>query len=260
LISDNDCLGALTLYSTQVDSFNDEEVELLTQLAGDISYGLTSRHVRSERNQLQRELLAISEREKQHIAQELHDGICQHLAGTVIMGKVLERKLEGKNAPEADFAKQICNLLRTGVEEARNLSHGLYPVKNEPSGLMDALKVLAGSVTKLFHVRCSFRCATPVFVEISDVATHLFRIAQESVNNAVKHGQADQVVISLHYTDDGISLSVRDNGIGIPTEVPTTGMGLQIMRHRASAINATLTVRPGKKQGTLVTCTLPFGT
>jgi len=214
----------------------------------------------TERKRLENELFEISEREKRIIAQELHDGICQHLAGTAMLSKMLQQQLAGKGNQHAEFAQEICDLLSTAVEEARNLSHGLHPVNEDPKGLMDALKVMAGNVTKLFHIRCSFRCITPVFIENEITATHLFRIAQESVNNAIKHGQSNRVLINLSYSEEGITLSIRDNGIGIPSDVPTTGMGMQIMNHRASTIGATVTIRRSGKRGTLVSCTLPFST
>lgn len=258
LLSDNHCLGALMIYSTQRNAFNDEEGELLQQLAGDLTYGIIALRTRAERNRLQGELLAISERTTQFIAQELHDGICQHLAGTAMMSKLMERQLAEKNAPEAETARQICELLRTGLEELRNLSHGLHPVKGESNGLMDGLKIMAETVTKLFHIRCSFRCTTPVYIDSEGIATHLFRIAQEAVNNAIKHGQADRVHISLCYTEEGTALSIRDNGVGIPQKTPSTGMGMQIMKYRASTIGATVSLRRAGKRGTLVRCILPF--
>jgi len=97
-----------------------------------------------------------------------------------------------------------------------------------------------------------------VFVESPSTATHLFRIAQEAVNNAIKHGQASKVLISLRYADKGIVMSIRDNGIGISNPYSVSGMGIQIMKHRAAAIGAAVTVSRAEKHGTLVSCTLPF--
>ena len=122
---------------------------------------------------------------------------------------------------------------------------------------MDALTLMAETVTKLFHVRCSFRCITPVFIESQITATHLFRIAQEAVNNAMKHGSANRIFVSLHYAEEGVVLSIRDNGSGIPNQVPPTGMGIQIMQHRSSVIGAKVEIYRAGKRGTLVTCTLP---
>ena len=206
---------------------------------------------------VQEELLRISEREKQLIAQELHDGLCQHFAGTALMSSLLHKRLAARNDPDAGDAKYICELLNTGVHEARNLSHGLHPVQPEEGGLMSALAGLSQTVTKLFHVKCKFRCDGSVLINNPTAANHLFRIAQEAVNNAMKHGQATALVITLKEGGEGVTLSIRDNGIGIPRNWSATGMGMQIMNHRATASGATLSVRRAGKRGTVVTCTLP---
>ena len=212
----------------------------------------------AERDKLQQELLKISEREKQLIAQEMHDGLCQHFAGTAMMTSLLHRRLAERQDPEADQAKEICELLNTGVLEARNLSHGLHPVKDKGDGLMEALSGLAQKVANLFHIQCSFCCDEAVLVNSQATATHLFRIAQEAMNNALKHGQASKVTITLKNENEGVCLSIRDNGIGIPRELPATrGMGMQIMNHRAEGIGAWITIRRAGKRGTVVTCTLP---
>ena len=212
----------------------------------------------AEREKLQEELLKISEREKQLIAQEMHDGLCQHFAGTAMMASILHRSLVARQAPEAVQTKEICDLLNTGVLEARNLSHGLHPVKDKGDGLMEALSGLAQKVTKLFHIQCSFCCDEAVLINSQETATHFFRIAQEAMNNAIKHGQASKVMITLKQDSEGVSLSIRDNGIGIPRKMPATkGMGMQIMNHRADVIGAALTICRAGKRGTVVTCTLP---
>jgi len=135
LVTDNRCLGALMLYSTQIDAFNNEEAEMLKQLAGDLTYGIVSLRTRAECIQLQRALLEISEHEKQLISQELHDGLCQNLAGTVFLTSILHSRLVAKKEHEAELAKKICDLLNVSTDEARHLAHGLHPVGPEGDGL-----------------------------------------------------------------------------------------------------------------------------
>ena len=261
LLRDNQCLGVIMIYSAQAGGFQKEEVELLERLAKDLAYGIIVLRTRVAHEQLQRELLAISEREKQLISQELHDGLCQNLAGTAMMSRVLQQRLAAREDPDADCAKQICEMLSASVNETRNLSHALHPVGPEGEGLMNALEQLAQTVTNLFHIRCTFRCPESVFIENETVSTHLFRITQEAINNARKHGEADRVTIGLRNTPAGLTLTIRDNGIGIPVKLPKkTGMGLGLMKLRASEIGATLSVRRAGKHGTLVTCTLPCST
>lgn len=258
LIWRDDCLGALSIFSGQLNAFNSHEVNLLKQLARDVAFGIVNLRARVGHERLQKELLGISEREKHIISQELHDGLCQNLAGTAFMSSVLRNRLEGTPGPDAKLAKDICELLCTTVNEARNLSHGLHPVGPEGEGLMNALSQLASTVRNLFHIQCTFRCPEQVFIENETVSTHFFRITQEAINNARKHGEADRVSISLCKTPKGLTLTVRDNGVGMPVKIPKkSGMGLGIMKHRAAAIGATLKVTRGTRGGTVVTCNLP---
>jgi len=258
LLWEDRCMGALTIYSPERDAFNDEEIELFKQLAGDLTFGLISLRTRTEREQLQFDLLKIAEREKQLISQELHDGLCQNLTGTCLMANLLQRRLAARGDEYAEEARQICNLLNTSTNEARNLSHGLHPIGPDGEGLMSALSTLAGTVTNLFHLRCTFHCPEPVILENETAATHLLRIAQEAINNARKHGQAGEIAIGLLNTPQGIELAIEDNGVGIPRTLPKKrGLGLKTMNYRASEIGATLTLRRAGKKGTIVTCVLP---
>jgi len=262
LVWREDCLGALAISAGQCNAFDAQEVDLLKKAACDLTSGIISQRNRAAHEKLQKELLEISEREKQLISQELHDGLCQNLAGTALMSRMLYTRLEARNDPDAKYAKEIYDLLGTGVNEARNLSHGLHPVGPHGEGLMNALSQLAGTVRNLFHIDCTFECPRGVPLENETASTHLFRITQEAINNARKHGEAERVVIGLHRMDEGeITLTIEDNGVGIPAKRPKkTGMGLRIMNHRAAEIGASLSVRrAGKKGGTVVTCTLPAG-
>jgi len=252
------CLGVLAIYPSDPEAFDCTELTLFGQLAGNLAHGIVALRTRVEREQLQQELLTISEREKQLISQELHDGLCQNLAGTAMMCGTLTRRLALRQDQDSLCANQICAMLNLNVNEARNLSHGLHPVGPEGEGLMNALTELAGTVTNLFHIRCVFHCPKPVILENGPISTHLFRIAQEAINNARKHGEADEVRISLAKTARGIVLSVRDNGVGIPSDLSKKrGLGLKSMGYRATEIGATLSVRRGGRKGTLVSCILP---
>ena len=259
LVWKEDCLGALTIYSGRLNAFSPQEVDLLKKMASNLASGIIAQRNRIAREKLQKELLEISEREKQLISQELHDGLCQNLAGTALMSRMLYTRLEARNDPDTQYAKEIYDLLGNSVNEARNLSHGLHPVGPHGEGLMNALAQLAGTVRNLFHIDCTFECPRRVTLENETVSTHLFRITQEAINNARKHGEADRVVISLRCSPKGVTLTIEDNGVGFPVKMPKkSGMGLRIMKHRTTEIGATLSVRrAGEDGGTVVTCTLP---
>jgi PAS domain S-box-containing protein len=219
---------------------------------------LTIGHDVTERRQLERELIEISERERQRIGYDLHDTLGQQLAGIAFLSKVLEQRLTARHAAEATQAAQIVAFVNQAMEQARKLAGGLAPVTLETYGLVFALQELAAGVEALFH--CSCRVSSHHAIHITDhaVAMHLYRIAQEAVNNAIKHGKAQQITISLALQrEGGVVLMVCDNGVGFPTgAAKRRGMGLRIMHHRARMIGAILEVQPEPDGGTRVTCTL----
>jgi len=212
----------------------------------------------TERERLERELLEISEREQRRIGQDLHDGLCQHLTGATLAGQVLQGKLAARNLPEAADANQLIELVEEGINLSRGLAKGLYPVEIEADGLMLALEEYAGTTGKLFKVACRFECDLPVLIHDAATAGHLYRIAQESVRNAIKHGQAKNIVIRLEASEDGISLTIKDDGIGLPERLPKNrGMGLRIMAHRAAMIGGMFRAQKDATGGTVIVCALP---
>jgi signal transduction histidine kinase len=212
----------------------------------------------TERRRLEAEVLRVSDREQLRISQDLHDGVGQQLAGIWCLSEVLRKLLQTQALPEAAQAAKISGLLKGALNQTRSLARGLHPVSTEPNGLMSALRELAASVTDMFKVTCKFECAQPVLVHDATVATNLYRIAQEAVTNAVKHGQPQNVGLSLSLVSQRFTLAVRDDGVGI-RRIPRQrkGMGLRIMNYRASMIGGTVTIQKPKDGGTEVVCTVP---
>jgi len=209
----------------------------------------------TERKRLEQEILEISGHEQRRIGQDLHDGLCQQLAGIELLSQVLEQKLAGKSAPEAARAAEIARHVRAAITHTRSLARGLSPVELEANGLMSALQELAANVEKMFKVGCRFQCEESVLLSDNAVATHVYRIAQEAINNAIKHGKAGNILISLKPVAGYINLSVMDDGAGFPKELkPGQGMGLRIMNYRADMIGGLLEVRRAMGKGTTVTC------
>ncbi len=212
----------------------------------------------TERKKLERKLLEIIKEEQHKIGQELHDNLGQQLTGISFMTKVLHQQLVSKTAPEAKDAGQITALVNETISHARALAKGLYPVELNTDGLMSALQELVVSTETLYTISCAFDCKKPVLIKNNILATHLYRIAQEAVNNAVKHGKADRVSISLG-TNNGFGvLTVKSNGLDFPKVLPKSdGMGLQIMKYRASVIDGSVDIRRGRLGGTVLTCSFP---
>jgi len=212
----------------------------------------------AERQRLERELLEVSEREQRRIGHDLHDSLGQHLTGAALAGQVLQGKLAARAAAEAADARKIVELVEEGIALSRTLAKGLHPIEFGAEGLMAALDELAAASTDLFRIFCRFDCESPVLVEDAAAARHLYRITQEAISNAVKHGKARNVTIRLEAGEDGTLLEVTDDGLGLPIHASKRGgMGLRIMAHRADMIGATFRASRGESGGTVVSCFLP---
>ncbi len=211
----------------------------------------------TERERLEKQILEISEEERERIGQDLHDGLCQLLSGIKFKTTLLEQKLQKKAVAEAQDARAIESLLNKAIEQARNTARGLHPVELEARGLMSALQGLADSVEAIYGIGCVCEFKQ-VLVHDHVVATHLYRIAQEAINNAVKHGQPSRILIRLSGTAERLALSIQDDGVGLPPRRrKKTGMGLHLMNYRARAIGGAIDIRPVQPAGTLVTCRCP---
>lgn len=211
-----------------------------------------------ERHWLQKELIDAVWQQQHRFGRELHDTLGQQLSGLGMMADSLGRKLRDKRRPESDAVLELADMIQQAKLDARRLAKGLFPVDVDAQGLRSALDELARSTQSRSRIQCAVDCDPDIRVPDNAVATHLFRIAQEAVNNAVKHSGAEHIFISL--TDDGsrIALRVRDDGTGISQRQAdsSAGIGMRIMRYRAHAIGATLTVNPADDGGTVVNCTV----
>jgi two-component system CheB/CheR fusion protein len=213
----------------------------------------------SDRKRLEKTVLEISEREQRRIGQDLHDGLGQHLTGIAFMTKVQEQKLAERQIPEAADAAKIVQLVNDAIRKARELSRGLLPVVSDAHGLMSALRLYAGEIEDLFGIACRFQCEESVLIHDVPMATHLYHISQEAVNNAIKHGHAKNILIRLFAGECEGTLIIKDDGAGIERPLaPHTGVGLHIMNYRAGIIGGTLKVRRDQSRGTVVTCRFPI--
>jgi len=211
--------------------------------------------------QLEKEIIEISEREQERIGRDLHDGVCQYLAAIGITASMLKHDVEKTSGSLAAKVEELANHVRDAAARVRQLARGLSPVDRDEGGLESALEELASSTAKLTGISCSFVCPCPAPNLENTPAIHLFRIAQEAISNALKHGHAKTVVIALDTGDGACSLRVSDDGFGfIPTITERKGMGLSIMRYRARTIGATLEIHPNSPTGTVIACTIPIST
>ena len=210
----------------------------------------------TEHKKLEKSLIEIEERERHRIGQDLHDGLGQLLTGIAFQVRGLGRKLEKSSFIDSEDAAEISVLVDDAKLQVSRISKGLYPVDMDREGLMTALEELALSTKKMFGIPCIFLCDEPVFIRNKTAVIQLYRIAQEAVTNAVKHGKPHQIEIYLAGTYNKVTMIVKDDGIGIKhtNGQMNTGLGLKIMRYRANLINASLNIGPDLNGGTLIIC------
>jgi signal transduction histidine kinase len=240
--------GVLGAYTIKRRKFINDDVHFLQSVANVLAAVI-------DRRQLEEELLAISGREQQRIGQDLHDGLCQQLVGIEFRNSVLVQQLAKEEEARTE-AVRIGELIRDVTRQARLLAKGLSPVQLDAAGLMSALQELTSNASKLFNVSCRFECPQPVLVADNTVATHLYRIVQEAISNAVKHGQARFIIVSLSSSEDQLRLRIWNNGAEFPVGASAEGgLGLRIMQYRAGMIGATLKINSAIGKGTTVECT-----
>ena len=212
----------------------------------------------SERKRLEKEILEISAREQRRIGHDLHDGLGPYLGGVAFKAKILEETLMAESSPHTAQTKELVRLINNAIRQARSLARGLAPIEVETYGLVAALQRLAEETQDLFQIKCLFKCDPPMLSMEPTVSLHLYRIAQEAMNNAIKHGKAQRIEIELAAQPNPPRLIIRDNGKGFVLKAKTyAGMGLRTMRYRAHSIGGLLKVDSRPKQGTEVQCLLP---
>lgn len=211
-----------------------------------------------ERSQkLEKEIINISEREQQRLGRDLHDGLGQYLVAIGMAADSLKDDLEKESLRGAREVGRIADLLHQAVIRTRELARGLSPVDRHEGGLEAALEELATSATQLSGISCSFISDGPASGQDPVRSLHLFRIAQEAVNNAIKHARPKLIVIALEAGEDHLALRVSDDGQGLkePNDAGG-GMGFNIMRYRARMIGGNLEISPNFPTGVVVSCSM----
>jgi PAS domain S-box-containing protein len=210
----------------------------------------------SVQQKLQREILAIPAREQQRIGEELHDGLGQQLTGLSMLAQSLLNKA---SKTEHELASQIATGLHEALTQVRALSRGLIPVQIYADGFMISLKEITERIEQQSNIPIKLQIDDVVLLFDDATATHLYRIVQESLNNAVKHAEANQINVSLTIEQDYGVLEIADDGIGLPPDIEdSSGLGLNIMRHRCGLFDGEITINPAGERGTKVCCRFPI--
>jgi signal transduction histidine kinase len=168
----------------------------------------------------------------------------------------LRQRLAKADPTTAEVAAHIADQAQQALEQVRQLTRSLFPAEVDPESLMSALRDLAATTESLHKVQVRVEGEPPRELRNGQIATELYRIAQEAITNVVKHANARTAVIQLTQRTGLLELRIVDDGIGLSNAEPDEGMGLRIMRYRAASIGARLTIEPGVTGGTIVICTL----
>lgn len=225
---------------------------------GSVAYVIMSGIDITETKRLEADVLNVAEQEQSRLGHDLHDGLGQHLTGIEFMSHVLQQKLASREAPEAGEMEDIARLIREAISQTRDLARGLSPVVLQSKGLAVALNDLAASTSRhLRGVKCVCKAADPLPQLPTEIAIHLYRIAQEATNNATRHGKATQIIITVAERDRHLELTIEDNGRGFPEGgITSGGMGLRVMQYRAGIIGGSLQISQRMGQGVIVACSV----
>ncbi|MGD2218051.1 MAG: GAF domain-containing sensor histidine kinase [Gemmatimonadales bacterium] len=243
-------LAAMEFYSNEPITPDEETLSLIRNVGIQLGHFIV-------RKEMEREIATLTDRERRLIGQELHDSVGQQLTAMGYMARNLQRELEDHSAREAANAGILVENIEQSKSQIRALMKGLMPVDVDASGLMEALGELVDQCQTVYDVPCDFEYDEPVLMEDNFTATHLFRIVQEAIQNAIKHGQAEHITVGIRRSGNRVTLRIRDDGIGFdPAGLDSGGIGLRVMRHRAELIGAALRIASAESGGTVVRCTV----
>ncbi len=208
----------------------------------------------TERKRLEAALVSIAEERQRSIGQELHDNLGQQIAAINYQSCALERMLiTADNKDLANIAASIANQAQNAVVQCKQLAQGLLPFELESNGLTHALQTLSSTISTTYGVECKYVSDKEISITKEPLALNLYRIAQEAINNAIRHGRARHIKVLLDLKNGLLRLSIFDDGRGFnevdATNLTTSGMGIKIMRYRASQIGASLSFIPRAEGG-----------
>jgi signal transduction histidine kinase len=212
-----------------------------------------------ERRRLENELLDITEKERKRIGIDLHDDLGQHLNGIALLLEALQLKLSQKSLPETAEVERIKTLLIKTMNHAHQVAHDLASVDLQNDDLPAALQQLATHAETMFNLRCTVNTKGEFPAMPQTVVKQLYKIAQEAVTNAIKHGKSKKVDLDLTNADGELLMTIRNDGEPFPETLGLKNrMGLRIMNYRAHVVGATVSVRGQGESGAIVTCSMPL--
>ncbi len=212
-----------------------------------------------ERKRLETELLEIAENERRRIGFDLHDDLGQKLTGMLLIARALEQRLTREGHKEVEDVQKICELIEQSVHHTHNLAHHFSSIDATGGDLAEVMNGLAATVEKMFGIPCECTIKGEIPPLPEDASAQFYKIAQEAVSNAIKHGKASCVWIAVSSNSQKLVVVIKNDGIPFsPPLNPKARMGLRTMNYRANTIGATFEIKPNQKNGTIVTCVMPL--
>lgn len=251
-VNGKECGHLIIFYSKNKPFRLPEEQKLVNAIANDLGSWL-------ELRRLEQALVSVAEEQAHTIGQELHDNVGQQIAAIGYQARVLEKKISAStigNENLTTLAASIASQTQTAVIHIKQLAQGLLPFELEANGLIQALQTLATRISTTYNIDCNFSWHNISIINDNSVALNLYRITQEAANNAIRHGKAQHITITLTSDEKTLRLSICDDGCGftgIDINHPSTpGMGIKIMQYRAKQLGAKMEILARKEGGTEV--------
>ncbi len=216
--------------------FLKEEEMLVSEIAELIEKIIERHNTRNELKKLEKEIIFISEKERQRIGNELHDGLGQLLTGISFLFRTVKKNVNKNTSEQIKEIDELSKLIKEASVLCRQLSKGLPVINIDQNGLLVAIDQLANDLSRLYNINCNLNIKGDIHIKDNFTASQIYRIVQESVNNSIKHGEADSIEIILKSNKDAFYLYVKDNGKGMDANKKSSGMGINIMRYRADLI------------------------
>lgn len=236
--------------------YDNSDVQQVVRLLEGMWLHLLKIYSEIEMARLERQVIAVSLEERQKIGRDLHDGLDSHLSGVEMLTKVLEKKLEGDAPDKAAQLGRVRELIREAIDKTRRLAHGLYPVHIIEQGFEASIEKFITEIESLYPVKCDLCCDIDEGAPLdNNTATHVYYIIREAAFNAARHGMAGHIAVIVEKNQHHLFVRIDDNGAGITEKAHQKGMGLHIMKYRAKAIKATLSIHPGVEKGMVVSLT-----
>lgn len=239
--------GLLEAYSKMPREFNEREINFVQSIVNLLAMAIG-------RRELENEVADISSHEQLRIGQDLHDGVCQQLAGIQYMAELIAKKSPMNASAKAQIAL-LADRTRQVIAEARSLASGLSLASLQSQGLTAALEELTINTQVSSKIRCALECERPIPINDLARATHVYRIVQQAIHNAIKHGKPKNVIVDVTIIEERATVSITDDGAGLkPGWDQTSGIGLRSMNYRARIIGGAFSVDPVEPHGTRVIC------